>query len=229
MNRRDSRDSMTNSNIRTTTIRVHGGKELELFVQERVKSFELWTVGTTEGKRQILDHHRTNDDLEKRLYYQRPGDLRWTEAFQTQIPKEKHASAIEMEATIKRRKYINHPSTVAHLGYGSVDLLGMDRKTLNAARKAIQGRWTDGHMTCILGPDNHLELSGETEAHVLNSGWPSTSPIRDWWNFGHWRFHTMNIETKVGQMIAVVHVDERELHFYSIHPDQIAHVFRRVP
>lgn len=214
--------------MKTTTIPVHNGNQLDVFVEKKNDGFELWTVGTIKGTRQVLDHHLTHDDLEKRLHYQKPGDLSWEDTIPSKIPTEKHANAIEMEGTIKRRKRIDQPSVVAHLGFGSIDLLGMERKTLNATKAAIMGRWTDGQVMLILEPNNKLEISSlGSRPNFFDNCWPPSYPTRDWWNFAMWRFHTLNKEKQIGQTMAVLRVDEQELHFYSNTPDQMAHVFKR--
>jgi hypothetical protein len=215
--------------MKTATIYVHGDNGLEIFIENRMRWFEFWSVGIVKGCRQILDHHFTHDDLEQRLYYQHVGDIRWTETLGGNIPIKKHANANEMEAIIKRGGFVDRPSVVEHLGFGSIDLLGADRKTLDVARTAMIGEWSDGHLTLVLGPKNKLEiLSATTAKHFLNRSWPIAQPILDWWNFEAWRLHMMNMQEKKGQIMAVLRVDQRELHFYSNDPDRIAHIFKRV-
>lgn len=214
--------------MKTTVIPVHNGNQLELFFEKRDDGFELWTVGVIKGIRQVLDHHLTHDDLEKRIHYQNPGDLFWRQTDSAQIPREKHANALEIEGTIKRRKFIDQQSVVDHLGFGSIDLLGMDKKTVIAAKAALIGKWTDGEVMLILKPDNKLEILGlSPKPHFFDNCWPPSYPARDWWNFALWRFHTLNKERQIGQTAAVLRADQRELHFYSTHLDKIAHVFKR--
>lgn len=213
--------------MKTTTIRVHSG-DLEVYIDEKNEYFEIWTVGSIRGIRQVLDHHLTHDSLEERLCYNRPGDILWREAEKTSIPGRLHANAKEMEGTIKNGKFIDCSSVVDHLGFGSIDLIGADKKVLATAKAAMIGNWTDSEMMIDLYRDHTLLIGGNApQLHILNVGWHFSDPVRNWWNFEGWRFCTSNKETGMGQVIAVVQVDERELHFYSAKPDQIAHIFTR--
>jgi hypothetical protein len=96
--------------MRTAAITVYNSQKLEVFVAKLNRGFEVWIVGAIKGRRMILDHHLTHDDLEVHLAYAQPGDLVWREANPSEIPLEKHANAMEMEKTIKRRKFHDYDS-----------------------------------------------------------------------------------------------------------------------
>lgn len=215
-------------NMRTTTISVHNNQAIEVFTQRKEEGFELWMVGTIKGNRMVLDHHLTHDDLENRLRYQQPNDLEWREAVQSEIPSLKHSNAEEMEETINRGKFIDNESVVAQFGFGSIDLLPNDRKTLNAAKKAILGQWTDGQVKIVFNSESKLTLHGLCRDHLLNRVRNPNDPVRDWWSFASWQLWFMNAEQKIGQRIGVLRLDQEELHVFNDKPDCLAHVFRRL-
>ncbi|MGN6451411.1 MAG: hypothetical protein ACTHLK_23005 [Brucella intermedia] len=202
--------------MRSTTITVHNDHRLEIFIEEKKEGFEFWTVGTIKGKRMVLDHHLTHDDIEGRLHYERRGDVQWHDAAPSEIPSEKHSNAKEMEGGVKRGTFIDQPSVVSHLGFGSIDLVPTDRKVMNAAKKAILGCWSDGQATITLAPDSKLMLSGLGPDHVLNRGQSPTAPERNWWNFDSWQLWFMNMQQKVGQRIGVLRVSDNEFTFTAL-------------
>ena len=218
--------------MRTISITVHNNQKLEVFVEKRKHGFELWKVGSIKGCRTVLDHCLTHDDLEAHLEYAGINDLVWRDAVRSEIPVEKHLSAIQMEETIKRETLVDfekglHQPLVYHFA-STVNLIPVDRKEWNVAKKAILGRWTDGVATVGFESDAKLKWSCPMDRpHPFNSGAHTYTP--DWWNFASWQLHLMNDEHKTGMRIGVIRVDEQELHIWSEnHAHRLAHVFRRV-
>lgn len=213
--------------MRAVTIPVYTSKKLELFVEKLKDGFELWAVGVVKGRRILIDHHLTHDDLETRLEYARPKDLIWRDAAPSEIPAEKHAKAIQMEETIYERRgfWDGVDSNLA-----SVYLLDRDRKEASAAKKMILGRWTDGVVTLSLEPNNKLQWTCVDPQHWLNVWGQNTSQPPDWWNMGSWELGLManrNTRQACGTHAGVLHVDEKELHIRGGHLNRIVHVFYR--
>ena len=137
-----------------------------------------------------------------------------------------------MEESIKRGTFVDfekglHQPLVYH--FASVNLIPLDRKEWNVAKKAMLGRWTDGIATVNFKPDAKLTWSCPTDRpHPFNSGVRGGGHIPDWWSFASWQLHLMNDEHKVGMRIGVLRVNEQELHVWSEnHPHRLAHVFHR--
>ena len=129
--------------MRTTIIKLRNNQKIEIFTRTMKDGFELWTVGIAEGRRLVLTHYFTHDDLEARLEYARSNDLVWRDAPQSAIPKEKHAAAVEWEDSIKRGTFVDSDKKQQHSVSSHLDvinLLPLDRKVWNAAKKAILGR-----------------------------------------------------------------------------------------
>ena len=217
--------------MRTVCIPVRNNQQLEIFTQPLKDGYELWTVGAVAGRRTVLTHYLTHDNLEARLEYAESHDLVWCDASPSAIPKEKHAAAIEWEKSIKRGTFVDNDkkqqqSVSSHLDV--INLLSLDRKVWNAAKKAILGRWTDGIATVVFQPDSQLDWSCPLgERHPVNLGVLIHRHKPDWWNFAGWQLPLMNNEHKCGVRLGVLRVDEDELHVFSIHQDRLAHVFRR--
>ena len=129
--------------MRTTLIPFHNDQTLELFVQSREKTgkeFEVWLVGQAQGRRIILDHLITEDDIEARLDYARAGDLNWRQGDARAIPDGKTESALEYERECLDRGMLRNSDDVSlHLHTWSS--LPLNRKTLNRVRKCIVGSW----------------------------------------------------------------------------------------
>lgn len=219
--------------MRKTNVTVRNNQTLEVFTQGRGEGFEIWTVGLVKERRTVLSHHLTHDDLEARLCYARPGDLTWKNATRSEIPVEKHLSAVQEEESIKRGTFVDNAkeqqrSVTWHLGVNN--LLSLDRKVCNAAKKAILGTWTDGIASVGFEPQSKLTWSCPmAQPHLLNSGVRVHKRIPDWWSFASWELYLMNAMHKCGMHLGVLHVDDRELHLFSDQPDRLAHVFRRRP
>ena len=215
--------------MRTVVITVHNNQRLEVFVEKLKHGFEIWLVGPVKGRRVILDHHLTHDDLEARLEYAEAGDLVWRDAAHSEIPAEKHQNAVEMEETIKRGTFVDfevlHQSVSGH--FGGIGFLEGDRKESNTAKKALLGRWTDGVVTLTMEPNNKLKWSCTDRQHPLNVGEQVHKHAPDWWNFARWRLALMNDEHKCGTHIGVLRADEQELHLCGSHLHRIAQVFHR--
>lgn len=86
--------------MRTTTITVYNNQRVEVFVEKTEDGFEMWLVGLIKGRRIVISHYLTHDDLEAHLEYALPGDLVWREAMRSKLPEDKHQIAIEEEETI---------------------------------------------------------------------------------------------------------------------------------
>ena len=217
--------------MRSVSIIIHNNQVLEVFVEKRERCFELWVVGTVKERRVLFDHHLTHDDLESRLAYAQAGDLIWRDAKSSEIPTEKHKNAIQMEEAIRQGTFIDFEKqgqSVANHFY-AIDLLPMDRKQFNLAKKAILGCWTDGIATISLEPDSKLIWSCPiNQPHVLNLYARVDGHIPDWWNFALWQLPLMNDEHKCGMRISVLRVDDDELHVSGGQMNRLAYVFRRV-
>src|SRR4051812_33293251 len=96
--------------MRSTAFPIHNTNQLEAFVKRRRGFFEFWAVGLVKGRRLVLDHHLTHDDLETNLAYAEPGDLGWRDVAESDIPTEKNQNALEMEETIKHRIFWDYES-----------------------------------------------------------------------------------------------------------------------
>ena len=217
--------------MRTVALTVHNNQKLEIFTQALKDGFELWTAGMVAGRRIILTHYLTHDDLEARLEYASPHDLVWKEAAPSALPEAKHAAAFEWEASIKRGAFVDsnikqQHSVSSHLDV--INLLPLDRKVWNFAKKAILGRWTDGVATVVFEPDSKLQWSCPLDCqHPLNIGALIHKVEPNWWNFASWQLPLMNHEHKKGIRLGVLRVDDGELHVLSIHQDRLAYILRR--
>lgn len=213
--------------MRASEIILHNNQTLEVFTQPHDDGFELWKISTIKGKRTVLDHYLTHDDLERRFAYVEPGDIVWRDANPNEIPGEKHASARETEKSIERGTFWDLQSIAGHVG--AIDLVPLDRKAFSAATKAILGEWTDGAVTLTLEPESRLKFSCLLEArHPLNMGSQMHGQKPDWWGFAYWQLSLLNYEKRSGQRTGVLRVDNKELHIYSEQPDRLAHVLHRV-
>jgi len=215
------------------SITIHNNQNFEIFVEKLKLGFELWKVGPIKGHRVILDHYLTHDDLEAKLNYVNSGDLGWRNAKPSELPSEKHLSAIQMEQTIKQGRYIdfekrlNQP-LVYHFA-STVNLIPIDRKAFNVAKKAILGRWTDGIAAVDFKPEAKLDwICPIKEPHPFNSGVRTHGYQPDWWSFVGWQLCILNNKHKAGLRVGVLRVDEQELHVWNENqPHKIAHIFYR--
>jgi hypothetical protein len=213
--------------MRTTSITVHNSHRLGIFTELKQEGFEIWIVGEIKGERLVLQHVATHDDFERKLTYSEKGDLIWTDANASDIPAKKHIVAAEMEKSISRGSFVDPPRIVDH--FAVVNLLPLDRKILNSAKKAIIGRWYDDNASFELGRDSRLTVASSCEpAHPLNYVMRAHGVKPDSWSFENWQLHIMNSDRKCGERIGVLRVDSDELHFYSCQSEQLAHVFKRV-
>ncbi len=212
--------------VRTANITVRNNQVLEMFTEPHESGFEFWLVAVIKGQRTVLSHHLTRDDLERRFCYARPADVVWRDASASELPHQKHRSAVEEEKTIARSTFWELHRLADYVSV--INVLPNDRKTLDAARKAILGKWTDGVASLSFGPDHRLHWSCALgQPHPLNMGSRTVGQEPDWWSFEAWQLHLMNSERKCGQRIGILHVDDRELHVYSTQPDRLAHVLHR--
>lgn len=216
--------------MRTVSIPVRNNQQLELFVEKLKDGFELWAVGIVDGNRVLIDHHLTHDDLEARLEYAEPEDLVWRDSDRSEIPTDKHKNALEKEETIGRGvfwDYENRDRSVTH-HLGAIDFLTLDKKELAAAKKMLLGRWTDGVLTFGVESNNKLQWSCAERNHPLNVVERTRGYVVDWWNFAKWQFAAVNEKHKAATYVAVLRVNEHELHLTGGgHLHRVAHVFRR--
>jgi hypothetical protein len=218
--------------MRTASIKIHNNQVLEVFVEKRKSGFEVWVIGPVKGCRVILSHHLTHDDLEAELEYARAGDLIWRNAVPSEIPGEIHPVANEAAANIKRGMFSDFGKLNQSLTYhvmGIINVPSLDRKGWNVAKKAIWGRWTDGVANVGFEPDAKLKWSCPTgRPHPFNSGVRGNGHVPDWWSFASWQLHLMNDEHKTGMRVAVLRVDEQELHISNDDDSpRLAHIFHR--
>lgn len=148
--------------MRSVAIPVYTNKKLELFVEKRKEGYEFWAVGISKGQRLVIDHSLTRDDLETHLEYAHREDLIWHEATLSEIPAEKHKSAIEREECFGKFQY-GMTRIISAIGF-----LDRDRKDTTAAKKTILGKWSDGVLTFNIEPNNKLQWSCATHEHWLN-------------------------------------------------------------
>lgn len=216
--------------MRTVALTVHNVEKLELFVEKRKNGFEVWIVGPWRGYRTVLDHHLTHDNLEAHLEYSSRKDLIWSASVDSEIPLKKHPNAIETETTITQGTYWDYEklnlSVASHLS--AIALLSADKKEWQEERKAIIGRWTDGVVVLCIEPGGKLLWSCSDPQHLLNVGERVHGHAPDSWKFAMWEIAIMNKKHKCGTHVAVLRLDQVELHLLlSAHPYRIAHVFRR--
>jgi len=219
--------------MRTVAIRVHNETHLELFVKRLRSGFEVWKVGPIGGRRVILDHHLTHDDLEARLYYSKRGDLVWGNAGRFDLPLQKHLAAAQMENSVNRRRFIDFETglkqpLVYHLA-GTANLIPTERKAFKAAKELIPGCWSDGTAAVSFKPDGQLDLSfSKDKPHQLASHRQIHRCCPDRWNFKGWQLFLSNQKYNAGMRVGVIRVDESELHIWAeSSPHGIANVFYR--
>jgi len=213
--------------MRTVGIPVHNNQTLDVFTRRRgglYDGFEVWMVGIVKSERVILDHFITQEHMERRLAYARPGDLAWVDTELSALPSQKTRAAQEAEETIKRGKFLDLASLIYY--FNAVYWLSPDRKMCNAAKRAILGRWTDGVATITFEPESRLQISCPAAAsHPLYSA--AYDHQADWWSFAPWMLHMLNDKKKSGERTSVFRCDERELHILSRKRDTLVHVFHR--
>ena len=221
--------------MRTTKFPFHNDQTLEIFVRPREKAeleFEMWLVGEAAGRRMILDHLITQDNIEARLGYAQIGDLNWEQGDVRAIPSEKTKVALEYERECLDRGLLRNSDDVS-LHLHTWNSLPLHRKTLNQARKRILGSWSDGIATLILKPQSQVELLCADSSHPLSwqadfSHLSNENRPADWWNFSAWLLFLMNQTAKAGSKQAVWRCDETELHLPSLKQDIFAHVYHRI-
>lgn len=231
--------------MRTTSIIICSDIKFEIFVAKREEGFELWMVGPIKGRRMILDHLLTHDDLEALLEYSEPADLIWHDAEHSEIPAKKHQMAIEYEAAFERgiHQDFEYPcvGVITHLN--AMHLFCMDRSERKRAEKMLLGRWTDTVVTMDFMPNKKAQWSCADRRHPLNAFllWQDNymeysrrrtdqipKHLPNWWNLEEVGLFLRNIEHKLARYIDVIRVDEQELHLQSFHPNRLARIFRRV-
>jgi hypothetical protein len=218
--------------MRKTIIKVHNNSWLEVFVRKSKQGFEVWVVGMLKGQRRILCHHLTHDDLEQGLGYSKVGDLVWKDAAFSEIPRDVHPIAAEAADNIERGVFVDFKrelrQSLAYHIMGSINILPLDKKEWNVAKEAILGQWTDGIATVNFQLDCKLAWSCPGERlNPFNSGARGTGYSPNWWSFAGWQLHLLNYEHMAGTKIAVLRVDQQELHVFSGH-DAVAHIYCRV-
>jgi hypothetical protein len=219
--------------MRTVAIIIHNGDSLEIFVKRLKFGFEVWKVGPIKGRRVILDHHLTHDDLEAKLYYSKHGDLAWRNAKRHELPIETHPSVAQAESvdgssfidfeTSLGQPLVHHLSSIANL-------IPVNRKVFNVAKGLMIGRWTDGTATVSLKSEARLALSlSVNRSHPLNLGQQIHGYRPDRWNFKGWQLFLLSKEHDAGLRIGVIHIDGNELHIWaSGSRHKIANVFYRL-
>ena len=219
--------------MRTVSIAIHNSQKIEIFVEKRKACFEVWIVGVVGNRRVVLSHDLTHDDLEAGLEYARAGDLDWRDAARSELPSKTHPVANEAADNIRRRVFADfekfHQSIAYHVT-GIINVLPIDRKEWNIAKKAILGQWTDKIATVNFQIDSKLKWSCPLDRpHPFNSGARIDGYIPDWWSFASWQLHLLNREKKIGMRIAVIRVDEQELHISSDdNSGRLVCIFRKV-
>jgi hypothetical protein len=214
--------------LRGAAIQVHNGRTLELFCRTcSGGQREFWVVGVIKGRRRVINHYFTHDELEKTLAYVVAGDLEWRDAALSEIAKCWADFGLVMGRTLPEGKIVDCERLALHL---PLPYLPVERSALAAARRSLPGQWSDGSVMVTLGARNVLELSRDLpEGHPFAAAARCPSP--DWWTFGGWQLWLMNRERKSGVRVAVFRVDETELHVAqssSGDRNAIAHVFQRV-
>jgi len=215
--------------MKKTIISIHNNQNIEIFVTGDKKKFEVWFVGVCNGRRVILDHHLTHDDLENCLAYAKKGDLQWLKALPEELPVEKSQLANEMEETINRGIYWDFEKSESGVWqhFGAITSIELDRKEFNAAKKRLLGRWSDGIVILDLQPTNKLGWECRDPNDLLNVGKQVHGYAPDWWNFAVWKLVLLNGEHKCGTHIHVLRVDEFELHLAGGKKECLARVLRK--
>lgn len=227
--------------MRVTAITVRNNQRVQLCVEKREEGFELWIVGPMDGRRVLLSHYLTHDDLEAHLEYAQPGDLVWGDA-SPEIPAAKDSYAITWEENLKQGvcywDYIKPEdeefdhflpeadlerakalrSVANHLSY-PIGRLTIDRKEVNTARKRLVGQWTNGASTLTLEADRKLQWDPPLTA---------CCHVPDRWDFTKWRLVQSNSEHKCHISAHVLHVDEHELLLRNYHCHRLVQVYYRI-
>ncbi len=233
--------SLSEIKMQTTQFSFHNDQRIEIFIENRGTTkdgFEVWIVGDGKGGRVMLDHLITHDDTEARLCYAQPGDLIWKAAKKSEIPDQKTAIAVEYEIEcLDKGMFRDDPNGNMATHLHTLISMPRDRKTMNIARKAIIGTWTDGVAILNLQPESKLEISCFDRSHPLYYWAPQAADappilgacVADWWNFSTWYLWIFNQQSRAGEKMAVWRCDASELHLTSFHGgDTFAHVYRRV-
>lgn len=205
--------------MRATTICVCG-REVDVFVEHRSDAFELWLVTAIKGVRTTVLRYLTTDNLELRLKYAKRRPLTWRHAQRQEIPARKTAHVAEWERRVKAGKTVHFDK----VSYYFAALPPWEVKEANAARKLLLGSWRGDDARMDLGA-NHTAMISYTQLglHLTVGREPP-----DRWTFSNHGLHLMNRREKVGAWVRVLHVDDRELHLWSLRADRLADIFVRV-
>jgi hypothetical protein len=218
--------------MRTTRLSVHNNQRVELFTRRRAgRAYELWVVISAGNSRLVHDHYFTHDDLEGSLAYARRGDLMWRDAAPAELPRRVGSTGVVVGKAIPKGKIIDFESPRYHL-LSAIGGLPIDRRALAAARRTIVGTWSDGPAVACLEPHSALRLSCDATRHPFSITPPCPAPDR--WRLQRWQLHMMNAAHGCGLRVAVIQVDDAELHVAAAptgglvdRQRKLVHVFKR--
>jgi hypothetical protein len=239
--------------LKSVEIIIHDNRRIELFVARHTEGYEVWIVGPFRGRRTILDHRLTHDDLQRYLEYARAGDLVWRNASEAELPHEKHKNALATEKTIKLGRFWDYCDPQ----YSEMEALARRISGLPDAPSsslfsianhleviawlseedgwppvtvgALLGEWTDGVLTMNFKPGNRLDWLCTDPQHPLDFGRRVQAFPPNWWNIVGWRLHIMNMEHKSGTNVVILRVDQDQLHVFETGcPNRIARIFTSV-
>jgi hypothetical protein len=213
--------------LRACRIPVRSGQAIELLTRRVAPDvFELWVVAHGSSSGAVVDHYFTTDDLENDLAYAAPGDLVWATAATSAIPSARLEGGFTAGENI-RDGPISHERLPLHLS-NTLVLLPVDRRSVGVARKALEGAWTDGTVTLSLSSPDSAAMQGEVPAgHPLATAGPAREI--NWWSFHAWQLHLLSRPANHGARVAVLRVDEDELHLATGFQDRtrVAYTLRR--
>ncbi len=210
--------------MQTTSFQTRNNQTLEIFTEKRSGCFEVWIVGPQEGRRTILNHYLTRDNLQARLRYTKTELPAWLVAQPDSLPELKSAFALKDEESLEVGTFWDSPELSEHLG--AVAALDCNQTTLEAARADLVGYWTDGSSTLSFGPDASFSASlAPNPVHPFLRAVAKSCPDQ-WLLSESWQIRVMNRETRKADRTVVHRVLPAELHLGGT-GNCIAYVFKR--
>jgi hypothetical protein len=196
--------------MQSTSFLTRNDQKIEMFLEQHRDCFELWVVGPAGGRRTVLNHYLTRDNLYSRLRYTKTLLLKWTPAGREQIPVERSANALKDEESMESGTYWDSEDLCDHLGAAAT--LDIDRPAFETARRRLIGTWLDGTSVLTFGTDSYFQ--GSIASQPSHSFLRSVAKIEpDEWHFtDSWQLRLLNRQSRKTDRTMVHCVTESELH-----------------